>query len=132
MTEIEGKVAKIIDVYTVVINRGKEDGVEDDMRFIIYEKGDEIIDPDTDESLGVFEYIKMKVKIVNVNDKISTAKSDEKYQVATPSAFNLNSIMSTSRTEIKQLPLNQETREQLLNNKISGVKIGDLVRQILD
>lgn len=132
MTEIEGKVAQIIDRYTIVINRGKSDEVENDMRFIIYEKGDEITDPDSGKSLGIFENIKMKVKIVNVNENISTAKSDEKYRVTTPSSFNLNYLGSSSRTEIKELPLDQETREKLVNHKMSGVKIGDLVRQILD
>lgn len=132
MTEIEGKVAQIIDRYTIVINRGKSDEVENDMRFIIYEKGDEITDPDSGKSLGIFENIKMKVKIVNVNENISTAKSDEKYRVTTPSSLNLNYLGSSSRTEIKELPLDQETREKLVNHKMSGVKIGDLVRQILD
>ena len=132
MTEIEGKVAQIIDRYTIVINRGKSDEVENDMRFIIYEKGDEITDPDSGESLGIFENIKMKVKIVNVNENISTAKSDEKYKVTTPSSLNFNYLGSSSRTEIKELPLDQETREKLFNHKMSGVKIGDLVRQILD
>ena len=132
MTEIEGKVAQIIDRYTIVINRGKSDEVENDMRFIIYEKGDEITDPDSGESLGIFENIKMKVKIVNVNENISTAKSDEKYKVTTPSSLNFNYLGSSSRTEIKELPLDQDTRDKLFNQKMSGVKIGDLVRQILD
>lgn len=132
MAEIEGKVAQIIDRYTIVINRGRSDEVENDMRFIIYEKGDEITDPDSGESLGIFENIKMKVKIVNVNENISTAKSDEKYKVTTPSSLNFNYLGSSSRTEIKELPLDQETREKLFNHKMSGVKIGDLVRQILD
>ena len=131
MTVIEGKVAKIIDVYTVVINRGRANGVEDGMRFIIYEQGGEITDPDTGELLGRFENIKRKIKVVNVSEKISTAMSDETYQVATPSALNLYSLNS-SRSEIKELPLNQETRDGLIEHKKVGIKNGDLVRQILD
>ncbi|NQE04351.1 hypothetical protein C5S32_00635 [ANME-1 cluster archaeon GoMg1] len=69
MIGIEGKVAEIVDEYTVVINRGQEHGVEEDMRFVIYEPGEEIKDPETDESLGKFEYVKAKVEVVNVQEK---------------------------------------------------------------
>ena len=67
MIGIEGKIAEIIDTATVVINRGYKDGVEEGMRFIIYEPGNEIEDPDTGESLGTFENVKAKVETTNFN-----------------------------------------------------------------
>jgi hypothetical protein len=79
----EGKVAKIIDVYTVVINRGSEHGVEEDMRFVIYEPGDEIKDPDGG-SLGIFEHVKAKVEVTNVSEKFSTAKTYETHTMTMP------------------------------------------------
>ena len=52
MDLIKGKVAAIKGDYAIIINKGYEDGVEEDMRFLIYEEGDEIKDPDTNESPG--------------------------------------------------------------------------------
>ena len=134
MSGIEGKVAKIINVYTVVINRGREHGVEDGMRFIIYDQGEDITDPDSGESLGRFENVLMKVKVVNVNEKISTATSDETFDITTnPSILSSFSYLQPStRTEFKRLPLDKETMDGLTKSKKEVIKIGDLVRQILD
>ena len=41
---IEGKIAKIVNRFSVVINRGYEHGVKDGMRFVIFVEGDEIKD----------------------------------------------------------------------------------------
>lgn len=128
MTEIEGKVAKIIDVYTIVINKGSEHGVEEDMRFVIYEPGEDIKDPDTKKSLGNFEYVKAKVKVTYVREKFSTA---ETYETYTFSWSNIAAIL-TEKSKRRELPLEKETREQLQEKGVSSVKIGDLVRHILD
>ena len=128
MIGIEGKVAGIIDEYTVVINRGYEHGVEEDMRFVIYEPGDEITDPDTGDSLGKFEYVKAKVKVVNVQEKFSTAKTYETYTMTMP-AMTIAQVMGQTRRE--ELPLDEETKARLQKG-LRPVKIGDSVRQILD
>jgi hypothetical protein len=127
MIGIVGKVAKIIDVYTVVINRGLEHGVEEDMRFVIYEPGEEIKDPDTDALLGKFEYVKAKVKVVNVQEKFSTAKTNETY--SPPGLAIAAQLSQLSRRQ--ELPLDKKMRDQLSDHTLT-VEIGDLVRQILD
>ena len=128
MIGIEGKIAEIIDVYTVVINQGHEHSVEEDMRFVIYDPGEEINDPNTGESLGKFEYVKAKVKVVNVQEKFSTAKTYETYTMTMP-AMTLAQLMGQTRRE--ELPLDEETKAGLQKG-IRPVKIGDFVRQILD
>ncbi|MCK4357360.1 MAG: hypothetical protein KAW92_01205 [Candidatus Cloacimonetes bacterium] len=128
MTEIEGKVAKIIDVYTIIINKGSEHGVEEDMRFVIYEPGEDVKDPDTKKSLGNFEYVKAKVKVTYVREKFATA---ETYETYTFSLSNIAAIL-TEKSKRRELPLEEETREQLQEKRVSSVKIGDLVRHILD
>jgi len=130
MIGIEGKVAEIIDEYTVVINRGHEHGVEEDMRFVIYEPGEEIKDPDTDESLGKFEYVKAKVEVVNVQEKFSTAKTYETHKVTMPAIQAL--ALVSGQTMRNELPLDEETKGRLPKRSRTPVKIGDLVRQILD
>ena len=126
MTGIEGKVAGIINVYTVVINRGLEHGVEEDMRFVIYEPGEEIKDPDGG-SLGIFEYVKAKVEVVNVQEKFSTAKTYETHTMIMPAIQALS-----GQTTRNKLPLDDETKAGLQKGLRTPVKIGDLVRQILD
>jgi hypothetical protein len=131
MEEIEGKVAKIMDEYTVVINRGSEHRVEEDMRFVIYEPGDEIKDPDTDKSLGKFEHVKAKVEVVNVQEKFSTAKTYETHTMTMP-AIQQALAQVSGQTTRNELPLDEETRAGLQKGLRPLVKIGDLVRQILD
>lgn len=126
MEGIEGKVAEIIDEHTVVINRGYGQGVEEDMRFVIYEQGDEIKDPDTKKSLGRFEYVKAKVRVTNVSEKFSTATTCE---ADTPPVFRgLGGLLGQ---QCRVLPLDKEMKEKMPNYNTT-VKIGDLVRQILD
>ena len=131
MEGIEGKVAKIMDEYTVVINRGSEHGVEEDMRFVIYEPGDEIKDPDTDKSLGKFEHVKAKVEVTNVSEKFSTAKTYETHTMTMP-ALQEAIVRVTGQTMRNELPLDEKTRAGLPERKKTLVKIGDLVRQVLD
>lgn len=130
MIGIEGKVAEIVDEYTVVINRGQEHGVEEDMRFVIYEPGEEIKDPETDESLGKFEYVKAKVEVVNVQEKFSTAKTYETHRVTTLAIQAITMVQG--QTMRNKLPLDEETKGRLPKRSRTPVKIGDLVRQILD
>ena len=131
MKGIEGKIAKIIDENTVVINRGLEHDVEEDMRFVIYEPGEEIKDPDTGDSLGKFEYVKAKVKVVNVQEKFSTAKTYETYTMTMPPIQALQAQLR-GQTMLNELPLDDETKAGLQKGLRKLVKIGDLVRQILD
>ena len=128
MIGIEGRVAEIVDEYTVVINRGHKDGVEEDMRFVIYGPCGEITDPETSKSLGTFEYVKAKVKVTYVSEKYSTAKTYETY---TMPGLGINIPAMLSRERVRELPLDEGTIENLPKCPRT-LKIGDLVRQILD
>jgi hypothetical protein len=114
MEGIKGKVAEIIDEYTVVINRGHKDGVE------------EIKDPDGG-SLGKFEYVKAKVEVVNVQEKFSTAETYVTHTMIIPAIQALS-----GQTTRNKLTLDDETKAGLQKGLRPSVKIGDLVRQILD
>jgi hypothetical protein len=71
------KVAKTINAYKVVLNAGKLDGVAMHQSFLVYRQGEEIVDPDTNEQLGVFEEVIGRGIITNVQDRISTLESSE-------------------------------------------------------
>jgi hypothetical protein len=67
------KIAHILSPTRVVLAAGTEQGVQDGMEFIIYELSDPISDPETNESLGQLELHKGRVRVIHVQDKLSTA-----------------------------------------------------------
>jgi hypothetical protein len=71
-------VAKVIDSYKLVINKGSEDGIREGQRMLVYHVSDEDIkDPNTGESLGFLELVRGTGKIIFVQDKISILESDK-------------------------------------------------------
>lgn len=69
-------VVKVIDEHNVAINRGSNHGIFVGKQFAIYGTSDEeIIDPETEENLGLLEIFKGKGKIVNVQSKMATLQS---------------------------------------------------------
>ena len=72
---MQTKVVKILSETEIVLGAGSENEIEEGSEFIIYEDGDEIFDPETKQSLGVLEIVKGYVTVVNVQPKISIAKT---------------------------------------------------------
>ena len=70
------KVARVIDDYTLVINRGSENGAALGDRVLIYAIGEEIEDPDTGESLGALELVRGTGKVTHLQPKMATVGSD--------------------------------------------------------
>lgn len=71
------KIVKIIDAFQIVINKGSADGITDYMNFLVYEEGEEIIDPDTKKSLGILEIAKGKLRVKHIQENLTTLESDE-------------------------------------------------------
>ena len=71
------RVAAIIDPYQVAINRGAANGLKVGQRFLVYTLGDEIIDPENGLSLGKLEIVRGSGKVVHLQEKIATLKSDQ-------------------------------------------------------
>lgn len=74
---MEAKVIKIVDEYKIAINKGSLDGVNKSDKFIIFKKGEELFDPDTNESLGFLEIPKLKMKVFNIQEKMTLLESNE-------------------------------------------------------
>lgn len=72
------KVAKIVDEFTLIINKGQKDGISTGDRFLIYSIGEEIFDPDTKKSLGELEVVKGTGKVTHIQNNLSTISSDMK------------------------------------------------------
>jgi hypothetical protein len=135
LTDVVGKVIKILDSYRVVINLGK-DKVQKGQKFIIYDEGEEITDPDTKTSLGKIEILKAKVEIEHVQDKFSIAVSEGRTvtkRVSMPSwQYLWASSMLPSTSEI----MSEEVRDPLplgsgdLPQIDRTIRVGDRVRAI--
>lgn len=76
--ELSINVAKVRDDYTLVLNKGSNDGIKPGQRFLIYSMGEEIIDPDTQKSLGQLEIVKGTGKVTHLQPTIATIQSDMK------------------------------------------------------
>lgn len=71
-------VASILDGgLRVVINKGRNAGIERGDQFLVFHRGPEIIDPETKESLGTLELLRGRGKITQVEDKFSVLESLE-------------------------------------------------------
>ena len=68
------KVVKRTRRNQVIINRGKDGGLKKGQKYDVFYAGEELIDPDTGESLGSGEEYVGKVEIVRINPKVSYAK----------------------------------------------------------
>ena len=72
------KVVSVLDNYRVALNAGLNQGIKIGQRYLIYSLGnEEIIDPDTNESLGFLEIVKGTGEVIHVQEKLCTIESVE-------------------------------------------------------
>lgn len=72
---IRGKIARVLNSREVALNVGDDKGVEVGMLFDVLSLGEDIVDPDTGESLGSLDLPKARVKIVRVYDRLAVAST---------------------------------------------------------
>lgn len=81
---IRGRIIRILDASTVIVNLGKVDGVTSSNMFSIIAEPENIVDPETKEVLGTVSIVKGKLKVQSVSDKFSICTSKwTEYQSAT-------------------------------------------------
>lgn len=68
------KIVKIVDSETIVINGGSDNGISIGDSFEIFETGQEVIDPDTGESLGTLDNVKETVRAINVFPQLTICR----------------------------------------------------------
>lgn len=117
---------KIINEYQVVINAGSDDLIHDGQHLEVFVHGIPIIDPDTGDDLGTLDYVKVKLRVINVFPKISVCENRE-----TETINRLKPLGNIFElTEI--LPLNVDAKE--ISGGYEGIDkkihIGDLVRTV--
>lgn len=131
---IKGKVVKILDEYSVVVDVGSVNGVEEDMEFVIYEEGEPIEDPDTGEEIGNIEFPKARVKPYHIMENMTVMESSETeietYDVG-PSVNipNFSDLTGKKKVRVKkELPLDEVPES---SEKDTEIQLGDLAREYL-
>lgn len=127
-----GKIIRILSDEELLINIGKKQGAFVGEKYKIYEKGEQIKDPDTGEYLGTLDYVKATVEIVNVYENFSMVESltryTEKVSTGIMSAFTDKS-KEISRVEVNKLPVEEaDIKKRTINNE--RIIVGDLIEEI--
>ena len=136
---IEGKVAKILDENTIVLNVGRAAGVEQGMVFCVFAPVEDVTDPDTGESLGTWEAVKGYVQATHPQERLTVcrafsvkaAKSEDPKERGTHT-------LSSELVAVSMLDGGPLAAERLNVNKsqLSGmpevgpISVGDLARSV--
>lgn len=130
--DFPAKVAKVIDSKTIVINRGFEDNVKKGDVFLIFALGEEIFDPETNESLGNLEIVRGRAIVEHCQEKMATLKSsktvlpDKKVIYRKPIEKNVGLLSMLCNAT--------ETREEVYGKveilPFDKVQVGDLAKPI--
>lgn len=128
---IQTKVARILSPKQVVLASGTNDGVSEGMQFIIFQLSDEILDPETKESLGRLEIVKGRVAVTHVQERISIATTPSRTIKKTESALTASYAALLGQREVSEVVYDQLRVEE--SNAIQAdltVRVGDLARMV--
>ncbi len=131
---IRGKVARVLSVREVALNKGSADGVKIGMVFkIIRSQGSEITDPDTGEIIGSVELEKTSVNVTSVQERLSLASTFRTHKVNVGgSGIGFGSLFVPPKWETRVETLTTEGNlDEELPEEDFFVKTGDPVVQVL-
>ena len=95
MPKIRGRIIRVMDNRTVIINLGGADGIGSSSEFSILGAPETIIDPLTGEELGEVSVVKGKVRASQVHEKFTIAST--KWRVVTAQYAQALSQIFTTR-----------------------------------
>ena len=123
-----GKIIRLLDDHTVIIDLGLGDGVETRMRFGIFSASQEIVHPDTLETLGSYRKRKGVVVVNEVFDRFCVASTpvvrEETTEERQPWSIGPTKIRR-ERTYQPSLDAVEEQIEGILGG--GSVAVGDFV-----
>ncbi|WP_145013371.1 hypothetical protein [Mycobacterium marseillense] len=124
---ITGLVARVISNTKLVINRGREHGVQLGQIYIVQSReGEAIADPENNEIIGVLPVEKVRVKVTEVYDRMAVAETYRQKTVG-GSGTLLSDVFGPPREVLETFQSDEKSR-------IAGdlaVRIKDPVRQFL-
>jgi hypothetical protein len=123
-----GRVARVIDRYTLVLNKGVRDGVEMGDKFLIFGEGEDVIDPENGSNLGPLEVVRGRAKVTHLQDAICTIKCTDTTRVpgvkrVIKRSGTLGMIIGSPHEEIEEGPSIEE-------EPFDKPEVGDFARPI--
>jgi hypothetical protein len=121
-----GTVVRVLDPYTLVINRGTAHGVKEGQNFVIYGiSEEELVDPETQKNLGFLEIVRGKGQASHVQENLSTIAATRRYA---PTRI----IHMTKSSFPFGIPEETETVEPVASELIpfEGARVGDKARPV--
>lgn len=133
----EIKVIKIIDEYNIVINIGFENGVKFGDKFQIYQQGEKLFDPETNEDLGTLDIVKATIIATSVSPKVTICKNALTTSQFQKDIFERRNMIAHSLQYISpiQRPLMidpLQVTESIYSKADRTIKLGDSVRKLID
>ncbi|WP_049825797.1 hypothetical protein [Tsukamurella paurometabola] len=125
---ITGFVARIIDDFSLVINRGSKHGVRTGMKFEVLDTDwADIVDPETDEVIGSMPMVKATLKASDVYEKMAVLETFGRVTVGgmTPlgEAFGPR-VERRERLKFSGKSLAEETKSILVGDEVEQVIVG--------
>ena len=125
-----GKVIRIFDETTLLVNIGSKDGMKRGDNVFVVEAGEEITDPDTGESLGDLEMVKAELTAVDIQERMSVLKT------ISVEAHEANLPLSARMARDSVRREGERQKMAVVHGEMSGVpspapvRIGDTVRRV--
>ena len=128
---IEGRIVRIVDERTLIADIGTEQGVTVGQQFVVIQPMDAVVDPDTNETLGVWEMVKARLVAMHAQPRITTL-------VPLPSAESQPTVLSQRMAwDSHGAPIgSSEVTLAVDRSQMSGrrraevIKVGDPVRSV--
>lgn len=129
---ITGKVARVNSDRELIVNRGSEHGVTEGMLFRVKGTELEVKDPDTGDVIGSVSKVKVVVRVEEVDEKFSIARTFRTRRVNVGGAYEglsgLSKMLQPPRweTRVETLRRDRQQGEEIPPGE-SVVSIGDVV-----
>lgn len=124
---LKGKIIKILDKKRIIVDIGFNQNIKKDMKFFIYDEGDEVRDPQTNEFIDRLEIVKHRLKVSHIQEKFSIMRSNE--YVVPSSIANFMIRPDLQPREIRPFTLKEKLDPNDENGRKKAIGVGDLVRE---
>jgi hypothetical protein len=135
MKNIQGRIIRIVDKNTVIVNLGTEDGITFSTIFSIMGEPEQIIDPENNEVLGEVYIVKARVKAKTVTEKftIATTKWADIRLDALGGSFDSSSgALENVEKDQGELLVEEADLQPWKAKSESPVKVGDTAEALVE
>jgi hypothetical protein len=117
---IEGKVAKILDDQSLILNVGQAHGVTQGMVFCIYATVEDVTDPDSGESLGAWEAVKGYVQATHPQEGLTVCRAYAPRAAESAKPEDRQAQLNVNRTQLSGMP------------QLEPISVGDPARSVAE